>query len=399
MENSKLTSILCVVSSVITLCVLLFINVGSGLFFEYSIVSLIAIICWLKFSFKATSNQTNPLSLYILGITLLVLLNTIRYASKFLNFLQVNYQHLFTIGFTINYIHWFVWMVCLPVSLLLFGGYFLSKRHTVGFFFAWWGFIYSVAESIIQFEMELGHSTSYKHIYFLGVIIAMVLFYLSVMGILRLIKPVPKFTQDEKINLLSKKKKNLWSLLIFTFVIIYATTVYIQAGLLPVGIVVGSMMGGLIAWRKTTSNFPADPYKLVPLYLLLLALFYVHMGEETLTHFNQCISSLTGHSWPDIDFNFTFALVGPILWIFAAYSLWKRQALGNYILWFMIIGMILGEPTHYLAFPVIRMFEQRVGYEYFSGMYTALFPMIPAILALVTILKDNKRRIRDTKNV
>jgi hypothetical protein len=44
--------------------------------------------------------------------------------------------------------------------------------------------------------------------------------------------------------------------------------------------------------------------------------------------------------------------------------------------------MILGEPTHVLLFPVMRMAQDDVGYGYFSGMYTALFPMIPAILAL-----------------
>jgi hypothetical protein len=37
------------------------------------------------------------------------------------------------------------------------------------------------------------------------------------------------------------------------------------------------------------------------------------------------------------------------------------------------------------------MVKLGVGYTYFSGMYTALFPMIPAILALVMIVKERKR--------
>lgn len=58
----------------------------------------------------------------------------------------------------------------------------------------------------------------------------------------------------------------------------------------------------------------------------------------------------------------------------------------------MIVGMILGEPTHLLVFPIVRMVQKGVGYEYFSGMYTALFPMVPAILALTVIIKDTKVR-------
>jgi hypothetical protein len=61
----------------------------------------------------------------------------------------------------------------------------------------------------------------------------------------------------------------------------------------------------------------------------------------------------------------------------------------------MIVGMIVGEPTHLLIFPVVSMNKFGIGYEYFSGMYTALFPMIPAILALVFIISDHKKRAKE----
>ena len=50
-------------------------------------------------------------------------------------------------------------------------------------------------------------------------------------------------------------------------------------------------MGGLLGWRKTTARYPANPYKVLPLYLLLLCLFYIHVGEEAITKFNQGIAS------------------------------------------------------------------------------------------------------------
>ena len=53
--------------------------------------------------------------------------------------------------------------------------------------------------------------------------------------------------------------------------------------------------------------------------------------------------------------------------------------------------MILGEPAHVVVFPVAAMIKLGVGYEYFSGMYTALFPMVPAILLLVMIVRDHRK--------
>ena len=196
---------------------------------------------------------------------------------------------------------------------------------------------------------------------------------------------------------MSQRRKNLFTAFFVGLVAVYATSLYLEAGILPVGIVCGSMMGGLIGWRKTTSDNPANPKKIVPLYLLMLCLFNIHVGEEFVTHFNQAVALISGHYWPDNQFTFFIALMGPVIWVFGAFSLWLKQPFGNFICWFMIVGMILGEPTHLLLFPVIRLF-QIGGYGYFPGMYTALFPMIPAILMLVIIISDHKeykKSIRD----
>ena len=131
------------------------------------------------------------------------------------------------------------------------------------------------------------------------------------------------------------------------------------------------------------------------MYLLLLAFFYFHVGEEALTSFNQKIAAITGTPWPDSQFTFLIGLIGPAIWVFGAFSLWLRQPFGNFLLWFMIIGMILGEPTHLLVFPIVRMYQTGEGYQYFSGMYTALFAMIPAILAMVFIIQEHKGRKAD----
>jgi hypothetical protein len=392
MRNAKLLELLWVIVSVITLSLILFNHTGSGILIAFAVVSCLSLICWFRFSYQQTPGQNLVMPLYILSITVLLVLNTIRFSSNYASFIQVNYPGLFKPSFTLNHTNWFILMVCFPVSAMLLGGYFLGNRKPVGFYFAWWGFFFCMAESIIQFKVELGNINSYTHHYFLGALTAMGLFLVSAYGIIKLIKPVidhrPLPASDEGVQ----RKINLWSILFVTLVIVYGVTLYTQAGILPVGVIAGSMMGGMIGWRKTTARQPADPYKLVPLYLLLQALFYIHVGEEMATHFNQEIASISGHPWSDTANTYLIAFIGPMIWVFAAWSLWKGQAFGNFILWFMIVGMILGEPTHLLVFPIVRMVQKGVGYEYFSGMYTALFPMVPAIMALTVIIKDTKAR-------
>jgi len=399
MQISRLSGLLTVLAVVFTALAVLFTITGTWLFLEHLIVSAIALVACLSFSFKDTLTTQQVVSPYILSIVVLLILNTCRYSSDFHLFIGSHYHSLFLQDFSLNYINWFLFFVCLPVSVLLLGGYFLTKRSAVGPYFVWWGFVYCITEAVIQFKIELGNIEFYKHSYFSGSFLAMALFVLGVKGILYLIKPIEKNeTKTSNYRTLSNRQVNLWSAFFVSIVAVYGITVYVQAGFLPVGIIVGSMMGGMIGWRKTTARFAADPYKLTPLYLLLLTLFYIHVGEETLTNFSQSISSITGIPWKDKDFNYLITLLGPVVWVFAAHSLWKGGAAGNFILWFLIVGMILGEPTHLLVFPVVRMFKEGVGYQYFSGMYTALFPMIPAILALVTIIKDHRAKKPATEN-
>jgi len=391
MERLKLGSLLWLVSTVISVSLLLFNIAGLWLFVEFALVSMLAIVCWVKFSQKQLPQQSSAVPFYILSITVLIILNAMRFASGYASFVQRNYHGFFKQDILPDRSYWFILCVCFPVSVMLFGGYFLVRRNPIGVFFGCWAFFFNIAESLLQFKIELGNISTYTHEYFLGVFTAMILFLLSAYGIIRFVRPYSEtIAANEETALPTKRRINLWSALFVTLVIIYGVTLYTQAGLLPVGVIAGSMMGGMIGWRKTTAGIPANPYKLVPLYLLLQALFYVHVGEETITHFNRGIAAISGHPWGDTEFSYFIAFLGPVIWVFAAWSLWKRQAFGNFILWFMIVGMILGEPTHILVFPVIRMIKEGVGYEYFSGMYTALFPMVPAIMALIVIIKDHK---------
>ena len=374
----------------ITVSVSLFTQAGIGLGLEYSLLSGIAVLVWIRRP-KSAPIPLSVVAFYLINIVSLLGLSTVRYAAHYSEFVQTQYPTLFQAHMANTYSHWFIGQVCLPVCLLLLGGYFLIKQPAIGLFFALWGFLFCGLEALIQVGVELTQFTHYPHIYFLGVFIGIGQFLLSAWGLVALAKSTPTPVVAQPIESMSTRRINLWSGLFISFGAVYAITLYVQAGPLPVGVIIGSMMGGLIGWRKTTAHKSADPYKVTPLYLLLLALFYGHVGEEVLTHFNRSIAAISHHPWSDAEFDYLITLIGPLVWVFAGYSLWKRQAFGNFILWFMIVGMIVGEPTHLLVFPVVRMVQEGVPYTYFSGMYTALFPMIPAILALGLILNDHKK--------
>ena len=396
MENSRLASLLTVLTVLLTALAALFVVAGWALFAGHALVGGVALGAWLRWSGRPHPVRPGVVAPYILCVVALLTLNAFRLAANYSTFVAQAYPALVAGQLPWNPTSWFLLDVCAPVSLLLLGGYFLSRFTVLGGFFAWWGFTYGVVEALMQFKLELGSPLAYAHHYFGGVVAAMGLFYLAVTGLLRLSKPSRPTPRpvDSPQPLLTGREVNLWSALFVGLVVLYAATLYTEAGLLPVGVIAGSMLGGLLGWRKTTARYPADPYQVVPLYLLLQALFYCHVGEEALTGFNRQIAAISGVPWSDRDFTFFIAFIGPIIWVYAAYSLWARQSFGNFILWFLIVGMIVGEPTHLVVFPVARMVQQSVGYEYFSGMYTALFPMIPAILVLVIILKSHRVRNR-----
>jgi hypothetical protein len=284
---------------------------------------------------------------------------------------------------------WFLGLVVAPVCLMLLGGYLIGRRYPVGSMLAWWTPLLAAADGLWTLALSPRLDWHRPGPALAVATAALAESLVATWVVQKLLRPTAATARSEPAGL-TARQRNLWTVLFAAAVVVYGATVWRQAGLLPIGVIAASMMGGLLGWRTTTSRAPADPAFHVPLFLLLLALFYLHVGEEALTGFNRAIAAITGHPWSDGPFTLVIGLVGPAVWVLGAWSLWKRQPLGNFILWFMIVGMILGEPTHLLVFPVVKMVQTGGGYNYFSGMYTALFPMIPAIVALTHIIRTHR---------
>lgn len=187
----------------------------------------------------------------------------------------------------------------------------------------------------------------------------------------------------------SPRSRWLYLGLAVAFFVLYTANLYRQAGLQPTLIVSGSMVGGMIGWLATTWRRPAEPRLIVPIYLTTMALFFVHVLEEYLFDFAGRISALFELTWPETDFVTTIMLLGPIIWLGATIGLLRRNPFANFIAWFILFGMVLGEPAH-LVFPLVAGGD----YHYFPGMWTALMPMVTAILGLAVIIGDHRAAVR-----
>lgn len=333
----------------------------------------------------AAGHRTGPptadsaLPPYILTVALTLAADTLRY--------QFSYSGLLGAAMggplaDLSQRWWFVGFVVAPVSVMLFGGYVLGRQFPGAALAAWWTVLFAALDGVSFLIVLAARHPSSPGFAAGAVAVTAAQLLLATVLAQRLLAggPVPKPAEHKPA--LTLRQRNLWTALIVAAVALYALAIETTAGWLPVGVIVGSMMGGMVGWRRTTARRPADPRFHVPLLLLMLTLFYVHVGEEAITSFNRGIAAITSTPWSESSFTTVFGLAGPIVWAFAAWSLWRRQPLGNFIYWFLLVGMILGEPTHVVLFPVMRMIQVGGGYGYFSGMYTALFPMIPAILAV-----------------
>ena len=184
------------------------------------------------------------------------------------------------------------------------------------------------------------------------------------------------------------RTQRLYLVLALAFNVVVATAVTRTAGVMPAIIVAGSMFGGLIGWSLTSLRHPSEPRRIVPVYLLTVAMLFFHIGEEYLYDFGTRIGHLTGSGWTEAQHVTQFVFVIPVFWMLGAIGLYFRHPLGNFMAWFIFAGMFLGEPTHLLVFPVLEGGR----YHYFPGMWTALLPMVMGCWGLQVILSEHRQR-------
>ena len=194
---------------------------------------------------------------------------------------------------------------------------------------------------------------------------------------------------------------------------------YARIGLPPVVIVGGSGLLGLWLWRRTYLDAPLDPRIILPPFLLTVAGLEVHMAEEYLTGFGPAISRLFDASWTERSFLMVFAFIGPALYSLTALGLFYRLPLAGFVACFLFVGPGAAELTHFI-FPLLEpailpnvtepvsqavsnggfvadmpnYWLAATGRYYFSGMYTAILPMLPGSWAILRLLGAARRAER-----
>ena len=197
--------------------------------------------------------------------------------------------------------------------------------------------------------------------------------------------------------------------------IVAPTFGYFKIGLAPVIIVGGSAIIGFIFWYFTYLKKPADPKIILPIFILAVAGLQIHMVEEYFTHFGPAISRIFNVPWTEERFLLVFMMILPIVYTLTTLGLYYRIPLAGFVAWFIFIGPGVAEFTHFI-FPLIEphfepgnvnsisqtingtlvedmpnYYLKTTGTYYFSGMWTAVLPMIPGIYAIYLFTKEARK--------
>ncbi|MES1219423.1 MAG: hypothetical protein ABUT20_28225 [Bacteroidota bacterium] len=200
------------------------------------------------------------------------------------------------------------------------------------------------------------------------------------------------------------------------FTIIAPTFGYLKIGLPPIIIIGGSALIGFTFWYFTYLKNPTDPRIILPIFVLTVAALQIHIVEEYLTGFGPAMSRLFNIPWSEKSFVIVFALVGPTIYTLTTLGLYYRVPLAGFIAWFIFIGPGVAEFTHFI-FPLMEpnlepsnlsnitqtikgteianmpnYFTKATGRYYFSGMYTAILPMIPGIYAIYRLTREHIKK-------
>lgn len=217
------------------------------------------------------------------------------------------------------------------------------------------------------------------------------------------------------------KRTQLVSLLIaITFCAVAPAIGYLKIGLPPVIIIGSSAIVAFFFWQATYLKHPTEPGLILPLFVMTVAGLQLHITEEYLTGFGPAMSRLFNIPWSERSFLMIFALVGPTIYTLTTLGLYKKIPLAGFVAWFIFIGPGVAEFSHFI-FPLLRpdidpanissistqikgtlisdmpnYYYNTTGHYYFSGMYTAILPMIPGIYAIYRLTKEHK--LQATKN-
>lgn len=358
MLYSRLSSFLTVVVLVLVLGMFFYTQKGLILFIPFSAVAVTALILWMSYNLKIHPDKV--MISFILAIMGLIFLNMFRYLAGFAS-----------IGST------------LFNAVFLFGGYCLIKRAPIGSYMAWFVFIWSIFQGFLQFYMAYALKANYLNYYCQGIIAGILVLILGVSGIYFIFKQSIISTTD--VITPNKSSINLWTAFSLNIAVLYSIVILSsQPRPTPDLILLWiSLIIGIVLWQKTTAFKPANVHKILPLYMLMLALYILYTQETEVGQYEEHIALLFKINLPYPELYF----IKLILMLFGAISLYRKKPIGNLIVLVACIDIILTQPIAFFLFPLLESIKNNYPFHYFPGMWTALLPVIPAVSIIVMIIQ------------
>jgi hypothetical protein len=157
---------------------------------------------------------------------------------------------------------------------------------------------------------------------------------------------------------------------ISVFVLAWLLFLYVLVGPLAFAYVM-LFAGGFILWWTNLRHTSIDPQKIIVPYLLTVIMFIVHVFEEYKAHLLGFPDIVAGAPFPiSFEMMLTFAAsFAPVIWLLGAVFMLKKQPAGFFIASTFLFGMMVIEPTHFLA-----SFWPIGTFHYVGGLWTAVLP-------------------------
>jgi hypothetical protein len=146
---------------------------------------------------------------------------------------------------------------------------------------------------------------------------------------------------------------------------------YLLVGVLAVALV-PLFVGGFFLWWFTTRRTPIDPHRVIVPYLCTVIAFIAHVAEEYVAYIHEYHHILEGSPFRlTLELLLLFAAtLAPILWLTSAILFLKRWPAGYFGVSAFLFGMMVIEPSHFLA-----PFIQGGAPHYVGGLWTAFAPI------------------------
>ena len=188
----------------------------------------------------------------------------------------------------------------------------------------------------------------------------------------------------ERTEIILFKRREYSAVAVAAVVLLANIGLYAYVGVAPMLIIGGSLLLAFFAWLFTTYQEPANPDRVLPLYLLLIAAELLHMAEEYVTSFPEEFSALTGAGMTQDIFVVVFVMGGVILALLSAIGVMYRNPLANFYLWFVIIGPGFVNGIAHVLFPIMA------GTVYFPGLVTVFLPVVIGITLALQLYRDSR---------